>query len=434
MEGSASSSYCERCGNAASIEAGTLHSCLQCDRFICTDCWDARRQRCADCAPLVLRASRARDLTLLRRVDRRLREVARDASTMPGKAHASDTSVIAAELAFLRLKAFNAGEIGEAPLVRRVRGAKATEVEAFARRIRRHIRLTDIAVARAERSTQAALDEPAIEVAHPQADTRGPGWRTLVVAAAAAAVAAAVVVVVLNGDLDVGLLDGRGGVLSGLPRDGSPVPSGSGGGTALSSPVSVDRYSQAFDFDQVRMGDGIGDAWGGHPSQAAAGSIQIAAFPTSFDRSARLTTGGQNVMACAAVEPQELQRIAFDVYLDPAVPAVGTLSLHALGDDAELEIVIDAEGPLSAHVPEDQLTPGPRIAAGAWRRVELIAEAGDLLWRVHTLEEPTTAPADGSFGPAALAPITRICLSADGPAGSAVSYDNIEIHGFNSGG
>lgn len=420
-----------------------LHSCLRCDRFICTDCWDDRRARCADCAPLVARATRARDLILLRRVDRRLREVMRDGGMLT-YGHASAPSTTAAELACLRIKASNAAQNGERALVRRVKGARGGDVDAFARRIRRHTRLAGVAVARAERATEAARAEHATQAAHAERATEAAHtpddvprlpWLKQVMVGGFVGAAVALVVMVLTGNLDIGS-SGRGGVLSGVPPDGSSAQRGSGDPTGPAGHApEAQRVSLAFDFDEVRMGGGIGEAWGGDSSPTEAESIQVAAFPTSFDRSARLTaTGGENVTVCAAVVPQVLQRIAFDVYLDPARPAVGTLSLYAAGDAPQLEIVIDAQGPMSASVPLGQDTPGPRIAAGAWDRVELMAEPGDLRWRVRSRAEPTTAPTDGSFGPATLAPITRICLGVDGPAGGEVSYDNLEIHGTTSGG
>jgi hypothetical protein len=428
VEGSALSSFCERCGHSASIEAGSVQWCLQCDLYVCTKCWDARRRRCADCAPLVARASRARDLTLLRRVDRRLREVARDSSALPKQADVASGSTIDAELALLRLKTSTAVQNSEDALARRLRSARAGEVESLARRIRRHATSADAAVARANR---AAWFLPARDGA------RGPVKppRQLVVGGVVAAAVALVAVAVLAGDLGLGP-SGREGVLGGVPSDGRSSRSGSVGPEVAASPEAEEhRVSLAFDFNEVRMGEGIGDAWGREPATAATESIQVAAYPTPFDRSARLTsTGKPAVAACAAVVPQDLQRIAFDVYIDPARPAVGTLSLYAAGDQAALEIVIDADEPLSARVATGELAPGPRIAPGAWRRVELIADGGDLRWRVRSLAEPTAAPADGSLGHAAIVPITRICLGVVGPAGHAVSYDNLEIHGTNTGG
>lgn len=429
MVGNAPSSFCERCGLSASIEAGSVHSCLHCDRYVCTECWDARRRRCADCAPLVARASRARDLTLLRRVDRRLREVARDASALTMTPDGATGSTIEAELACLRLKTFNAVESGEDAIVRRLRSARAGEVRTLARRIRRHADIANAAVAQADRATSA---QPEQHEARPGAPLL---LRQLAVGGLVGVAVALVAVVVLSGDLDPGP-SGREGVLGGVPGDGSPSPTQTDGRTVAASPGAPEhRVSLAFDFNEVRMGEGIGDAWGGEPTAAAAESIQVAAFPTSFDRSARLISTGQpNVAACTPVVQQDLQRVAFDVYIDPDRPAVGTLDLYATGDEAALEIVIDANGALSAIVPTGELAAGPRIAAGVWRRVELIADGDDLRWRVRSPAEPTAAPADGSLGHVALAPITRICIAAAGPAGRAVSYDNLEIHGTNTGG
>jgi hypothetical protein len=464
MEGNALSSFCERCGDWAPIGAGSVHSCLHCDRYVCTECWDARRRRCADCAPLIARASRARDLTLLRRVDRRLREVARDASALTAQTSEADGSTIDAELACLRLKTSNAVENGEDALVRRLRSARAGEVESLAGRIRRHAAIADAAVARADRVAwrlrgapsgeveslarrmrrQSAVADAAVAGADLAAwappvrdDAPAPPTprRQLLVGGLVGGAVALVAVVVLAGDLAPGP-SGREGVLGGAPADAGSSPTGSDGGKVAASPAAeTHRVSVAFDFNEVRMGEGIGDAWGRVPTTAAAESIQVAAYPTPFDRSARLTSTGQpNIAACTAVVPQDLQRIAFDVYIDPARPAVGTLSLYAGGKHAALEIVIDADGPLSARVATGELTPGPRIAAGAWSSVELIAEGGDLRWRVRSVAEPTAAAAGGPLGLAALDPITRICLGVVGPAGRAVSYDNLEIHGTNTGG
>ena len=134
------------------------------------------------------------------------------------------------------------------------------------------------------------------------------------------------------------------------------------------------------------------------------------------------------------VYQQDLRRIAFDVYLDAARPGVGTMSFLGADGVVELEISIEASRPMTAASPGVQLTPGPVIPAGAWRRVELVAEEGDLRWRTRASGEPDTAPVAGSLGQNVLGPITQICLAATAPAGGAVSYDNLEIHGTNSGG
>ncbi len=428
MEGNAPSSFCERCGFPASIQAGSVHSCLLCDRYVGTECWDARRRRCGDCAPLTARASKARDMMLLRRVDRRLREVARDAIALSMQSAEADGSTIDAELVCLRLKTSNALENGEDALARRLRGARAGDVEALASRIGVHALLADSAVARAESAAVAASARDAAS---------GPPVlvRQLVLGGLAGVAAAVVAVVVLTGILDPDPFE-REGVLGGAPGDGSSSPTGPIGGTQTARPNAQEHpVLLAFDFNDVRMGEGIGEEWGGQPTTAAGDSIQVAAFPTSFDRSARLTSSGRpDVAACASVVPQDVERVGFDVYIDPARPAVGTLSLYAANGEPALQIVIDPEGQLSARVPTGELPLGPRIAAGAWRRVELVAEAGDLRWRVRSFDETNHVVTDGSLGQVDLVPITRVCLAALGPAGRAVSYDNLEIHGINTGG
>ena len=316
MEGKALSSFCERCGRLGPIEAGSVHSCLHCDRYVCTECWDARRRRCADCAPLVLRASRARDLTLLRRVDRRLREVARDASALPTQADAARGSTIDVELPCLRLKTSNAVQIGEDALVRRLRSARAGEVEALARRIRRHEALADAALAGAALGdaalgnaaiANAAIADAALARADRAApflpardDAPGPPMprRQLVVGGLVGLAVALVAVVVLAGDLGPGS-SGREAVLGGVPSDGRSSPTVSDGPAVAASPdVAEHRVSLAFDFNEVRMGEGIGDAWGGEPTAVAAESIQVAAYPTPS-----IVVLGSYPLACRTSQP-----------------------------------------------------------------------------------------------------------------------------------
>jgi len=362
-------------------------------------------------------------MLLLRRVDRRLREVTRAADGIRQRVRASDDAGPGLpELAWLRLKAEAAVQNGEPALFRRRRTARAAEVVALEARIRRHRRHADLALAGAERPPH---------VADTWAEPPAPGRLLRGVVFGLAGVAAALVVVLATGAPDrlAGTIP-REGIVGGIAGS-NPSPTAidpSARGEPQLQPVVV-----AFDFDEVRMGEGIGDAWAGSEA-VQAGSIDVAAFPTSFDRSARLTRSGTLTVACAAVAPNELERLGFDVYLDPGRPAVGTLSLYANATDPELEVVIDAGGPLGARVTGGELATGPRIAAGAWHRVELTVEAGTLRWRVHSRHEPAAQPADGSLGLAALAPITRICLAADGPTGGVVSYDNLELHGTNAGG
>ena len=191
-----------------------------------------------------------------------------------------------------------------------------------------------------------------------------------------------------------------------------------------------------FAFDEVRMGEGIGDEWADSAAQAGeAGSIEVAAFPTAFDRSARLiASGAEQVGTCTRVTQQTLQRLAFDLYLDPVRPAVAVVTLVGADEEAGLQLRIEAGLAMTAAASRDQLTPGPPIPAGHWVRMEISAEGGSIQWRSQSTAEPDSAPEAGSLGQVVLAPITRICLAAAGPAGGVVSYDNLEIHGIDRGG
>src|SRR5688572_29916690 len=100
--------HCEQCGAAAAPEVGSLEYCVDCGLYVCPRCWTNNRSTCAACARATGRRTRVVDLRLLRRIDRRLREVAGESATLQSPRMSGDAASIDVDLACLRVKARSA--------------------------------------------------------------------------------------------------------------------------------------------------------------------------------------------------------------------------------------------------------------------------------------------------------------------------------------
>ena len=226
------------------------------------------------------------------------------------------------------------------------------------------------------------------------------------------------------------------GVLVGAPSaadDGDAPQTGMDPSQSVSPALAAatptaSPHSLLFDFNDVPMGGGIGEGW--VQSIGRDEAVEVAAHPTSVDRSARLVvTDGAPVAICRSVRPTltEVRRFSADMILDPEVPATGIIELSDAAGDAVLRLNLArartrlSSGP-SLLGEAGGLDPGHRYHIDV-----LLGGGGGSRWRMAQLNGLPAQGVEVPFEATLLASVGEICLGAEGPRGAAVNYDNLVI-------
>lgn len=433
---------CERCHSEAVPEVGSASYCLECGLYVCAACWRSRSRRCVTCASTRRRTSRATDLRLLRRWDRRLREVRREAVALDAVGAAGPTTGRARDRASQALKLAAIGEAGTPAMKRQRRRRQTSGLRSLAERIGRHEAIAQAALERldpdsatpeavassAPPAAQERIDRPQPEPDLESASHRRTERRRIVLGLAAVFASAAVLLAILAPRLADGpsAAEPGEGVLGG-------VPSGSPSASALVEPPSLPQATAgasstpdirlAVDFDDLRMGHGIGDDWS--QTSGATAAVELAAYPTAVNRSARLTVvGGEPVEACRDLEEiNGSAQVSLDVRLAPHASASAEIRLLDAERSLLLSIVL-APQVTAVTGPDGPAGETAGLEPGGWYRVEVMGGSDELVVQVSqrggaTIGNPVAAPASSSIG--------MVCLAASGESGAAVNYDNLAV-------
>ena len=398
--------HCESCGTDCA--EADISYCVECDRYVCPQCWAASRRRCKSCPNPVGRGVNER---AARRADRRLREAIRAAELMRAPNHAEFDEFA---LSSLSIKVRSAAYAGEVAL-----GKLRTESAGRLRLRRRFASHVETASAAAADLAKAMAVGSYTGAAAPPAAIRRN--RPPVAAFLGSGMAAVVTVVAVAGWVAGGLPE-RGAVLDAAqpaPTDAQPPESSTASGPANSTPASPAVSSTADNFDDVRMASGLGPGWSVEPR---AGAIGVAAVPNAVDRSARVEAAQSPARACRALAGTvEEPVVSYDVLVEPGI---STAQLILTGLAGDLTIAIGSAGGqiFSSAGPAGDL---PIIAADVWYRVRLDLQRADI--RIveresggskETTELSTSLP-DTRYD--------RVCISTAGDAGSASYFDNLTI-------
>ena len=397
--------HCESCGVPNPDES--IAYCIECDMYVCTQCWNRGSRRCTACTG----SQRRRAESAARRADRRLREVLREAELL---AMAAPVATDAFESRVLAIKARFAAEAGAAALGRL--RASSSSRERLRARFSVDVEKADLAIGRLR---EAGLQRKVAQTPASTPVRRDDRWMWAAATVVSAGLLAAVTVTALTGDL--GRDAPREEVLGGaapLPTDRtSPAPSVAptihppqGGGAATDI---------AIQFDDVRMSSGLGPGWFVEPANPGVG---VAALPNAVNRSARLEAGASPTRACRTLaEGLTVTAVLYDILVDARLP---TAELTLTGDAGDMTVAMSSAGghiSLSADAGVDL----PSIEAGSWYRVSVDLEMAELQIRERGSSgsgRVTDVPA-----PVAPAPYERVCLRIEGEPGAAAYFDNITV-------
>lgn len=426
---------CERCGVATMMQAGSTEFCLACGLLVCAACWREQDHRCVSCAVLHQRPSWRGDLEVVRRWDRRLREVIRGAALLEAGATTSDPSIdLRREYASLVLKSDGAERAGRVALARLSPARRTLRDVLLLRRIRRHESLARDSLERVS-ATFPGLEAGGVPMAADAQSTRSPASaRELLLIGRVLMVALSVVAIVIVAQGWLAQLSFGGGrngegVLGGVPI-GSSGDEVTHTDRASPSPAAAPLASPStlhFDFDSVRMSNGIGEGW--VQSTGGDAAVAVAAYPTAVDRSARLVvTQDANLETCRSVDPPvaEVHRFSVDVVLDQQMPAKARIGLrNAAGDPLLTVDLAETQAALSTSGGE-RVTMAEGLEPGAWYSIEIVGDRV-LEWRVRPRDGPSGSGVEMPVEWFPLRSVGEICLGADGPPDAAVNYDNLVI-------
>jgi hypothetical protein len=417
--------HCERCGAEAAPVGGAFDHCVACGLFVCHACWHLSGF-CIACSPAMAEPSAARDLALLRRVDRRLREAEREASSIRrALATGERLEALTADVACLELKVASASRARDEVLGGRISARRRRRLEPLTHRIDRHAVSSQTAAARAA---------SALTLAKPSAirSARTIGWfprRRAVVPSLRWAIAAVAVLFVGVLLADLASRAGRPageGTLSGVPSraPGASASIGVGGSPGLGtspSPTSAPLALEAS-FDDLRIGPISDGAWVGAPAEA-----RVVAFPTPFDRSVEVrSTNGNALETCLSPGPGDfaVESLSVDLRLDDRAGTVATTSLRSRSPAHGAEVVVTTDAAIVS-VAGTPIGSSGGIAPGAWFRLGVAVTERNFQVRV--------TPIDG--GPSVEIPVASaemplahaICFGVLGEPGASVHYDNVAV-------
>lgn len=415
--------HCEQCGAEARAESGAVNYCLQCGLYVCAGCWSPRGF-CTTCSPGPRRRTFARDLLLLRRVDRRLRELMREAPAILARIRdGQDISAVSFDAQCMRSKARSA-ERGRDRVLQHEsrRSGQRALLTPLASRVDRHalgVRAIGEEVAAA---LQAATNQ---HVAARPRDT--PVFSSRLMGRSAVEVGGAAVAVAVVVAVAVALLGpsaprtGGEGVLSGGP-DRAPAasvaPSTAAAPTRSPGPSPV---TVAASFDEARIGSSWGDFQG-------SGSVGVVAFPTAFDRSVEVVTeDGAPVDTCLAFDSAiSVVALEVDAYMEEAGDVAGSVSLLDGRGRPLIRIALRADESV-ATVGGGALAVAGGVEARAWYRVRLAERTSRIDFSVDRLADGVFRLTTAALRVDSLGSANRICLGVSGEPGAAAYYDNLRV-------
>ena len=430
--------HCEQCGAAAAPKVGSLEYCVDCGLYVCLRCWTNSRSTCAVCARAAGRRTRVGDQRLLRRIDRRLREVAGESATLQSRQLSGDLALIDADLACLRVKA-QCAITAHDHLSSTFGVERRSLLASLLGRIDRHAEranevLDQTALLVSWGATSRARDLPGVPQ-HARSLLRRSDMASILNSHSALRGLAAAVVLLTALLVLPSLFDARS------PRVGDGVLGSASGPSATaqtteepsptSPPVAPAVSTEVLlPFDEERIAEGLGQQWRIEGSDP--GAVSVVAYPTAFNRSARLAPhDGGTASACfQAAQPLEINRVGLDVTLGTDAPVAG-VSLRDAEAQTVVQVEFDVNGLRAVTSAQNPAVLDHTVAPAAWYRIEF--DRGGSTVTVRPLQEAEFHSEGISLDipPTVLA---DLCISADGPAGSAVNFDNLEISGSSSEG
>jgi hypothetical protein len=425
--------YCELCGTVAIAVLPSTQFCIDCGLYVCAGCWREADSRCSICVLSAKRPSMRQRVRTLRRVDRRLREVIAELDEPDdGMELGWDRPALATIKIEAALQARDVA-VAHLPIARQRR-----RVTALLRRIERHSAAAPAAVERelARRSTlrlAAATPSrgPIARLAPVLRLPRAPEDRRIWIAAGAAAT---VLTVLVGGSLIGTTLRQRDiaeGVLSGSPQEGAAPSIDSAGGAAppaASTPSPAGDSVALFDFDGRQMGSGLGPGW----RDAGGGEVNLAAFPTGVDRSARLVADGTTPTKACRTLDAGARAVEIDVFLDPPVPVAGRVELTDAADGPVIAIELSESRTLVSTAADVVEAAGVQLAT--WVHVEVRWDDGGMAWEVTQEANASGPPVHGRSEARTTEGFTEICLGVEAAEGGAAHYDNLAIQWTSSEG
>ena len=426
--------HCENCGRSIEARASETRFCLECGLYVCPACWDQSRELCRNCGTRPRVGIRIRTA---RRADRRLREVAKQATLLALGGTATDEPEAWIEHACLAIKSETANRVGFRAWSR-LRGERAERARPLVERIRRHSHEADAAIERAGVALlRRGLDrgDEDRELATPGAAPRDGATRQIIrrrgsAAGGALLVAAAVAVVMVGGQLWLSALDhvpsAREGTLAGnAPGPSSvatPVP-GLGEATPTATPTET---ILSVDFNRERMGQGLGADW--VQTAGGANTVVLAPIPTAVNRSARLETesAGGAAEACRPVaEPGvRVTGLGVDIVLAQPETTAMLIGRNASGSPVML-LSFGTSGSAVTASSGDVLARGDGLAVGDWVRTGITALGEQTRWLADGEQAGTLV--DDTIDGSALAEVEQICLAVRAPSAGAAHFDNLTI-------
>lgn len=418
--------FCERCGDTIEADGASVAYCIRCGLFVCTGCWD-QSGACTTCRPTG-RRTLAIDVTLMRRADRRLREVWREAVTLAPRVadEGESDEQLGTELACLRRKASAAIAARDEIVARRRTPKRKAMPAALPRRVDRHATESERLLLRLE--SALARRVPSASDRSPEVPaTRARGrwfrrrtWIPVLGTAAALTLAAAALVVIASDRIRDDQL--AGGPAVSPVSEPTPVQGGEQGTTptVAASPLTIART-----FDDERIG--FPEGW---ERVVVGGTVSVVALPSSFNRSLEVTTtDGELVSSCLQLDPtMPLGAFEVDVLVGASDEAVArvTLGTAVSGQLVEVEVGVRAT---SIHASDGSSIIAAGVAPEEWHRLRLLAQedgyevvldvAGDTGERAY---HPLL------FATESLGSLSRVCLEVLGPSGSTARYDNLTLH------
>lgn len=454
MPGARTSIFCERCSAMMSVgrDSANAHFCAACGSYVCNACWDGALTRCMSCAGLAAVRPHGPHASLVwaTKAFRQLNGVRPELEALDAQVdrRARDARALQRRLLLIR------AEDSTSAALRALAAAPPTDE---VRSIRQQVEIERLRVAGMSREPKArkvalphvALAQgalPHVALRHLLRTLMSPlraGWsrlwsivriprisrsrvphpapRSLTTAAVVLAGAGGVAMVVLIGAA-IRPTDARPPIAA----IDSPSPEGQvAGGNPSPSPRPSAPAPILATFDELAIGAPL-------PTEfrvlGDANQVQVAAFPTPFDRSLRLTSPGDGAATsvCHVMDPAAT-RIAVDLFAPQPDGLAVTLRNPRSG--LQVGIVVASLGTVLIQ-PSGEPMVGTAIGPSKWQRVTLFHDAVGGMRAAIGTPGPTAPSLDSSSPLPGWQPgeaAGEVCIESPRLQGAELFVDNLVI-------
>ncbi len=182
-----------------------------------------------------------------------------------------------------------------------------------------------------------------------------------------------------------------------------------------------------IDFNDERMGSGIGREW----SQTAgrADAVAVAAFPTAVDRSALLLVREAGLVeTCRSFEPSmsAVTRLSVEFLLS-TVTTTAVISVGVAPGQPGMIVSLGGAGTAMTEAGGRVVAEGKGLDPGAWYRAEVVVDGMTMLWRIIERGDPPDPVVKETAEIHALEAVGEVCLAVSGESQDAVHFDNLTI-------